>query len=58
MDTAKTLTNEKFEVGGMSCAACQARVERAVAGVEGVETVAVSLLTGGMQVSYCAPATE
>ncbi len=40
----------KFEVTGMSCAACQARVEKAVSGVDGVESCAVSLLTNSMGV--------
>lgn len=41
---------KQFNVTGMSCAACQARVERAVAAVPGVTSVAVSLLTGAMGV--------
>lgn len=40
----------KFIVKGMSCAACSARVERAVASLEGVESVSVSLLTNSMNV--------
>ena len=36
----------------MSCAACSAHVERAVAAVPGVRSVAVSLLTNSMQVDY------
>ena len=40
----------KFEVTGMSCAACQARVEKAVSGVDGVQSCAVSLLTNSMGV--------
>lgn len=40
----------KFEVTGMSCAACQARVEKAVSAVDGVESCAVSLLTNSMGV--------
>lgn len=40
-----------FIVKGMSCAACSARVERAVSSVEGVESVAVSLLTNSMKVA-------
>ncbi len=40
----------KYKVTGMSCAACQARVERAVAAVPGVGSVAVSLLTNSMGV--------
>ena len=41
---------QKFKVGGMSCAACSARVEKAVSKVDGVTSVAVNLLTGDMQV--------
>ena len=40
----------KFEVTGMSCAACQARVEKAVSKIPGVTSVAVSLLTNTMGV--------
>ena len=48
---------EKFSVTGMSCAACSAHVEKAVAAVEGVAKVEVSLLTNSMNVDYAAPAT-
>ncbi len=41
---------EKYCVTGMSCAACQARVEKAVSSVPGVESCAVSLLTNSMGV--------
>lgn len=41
---------EKFLVTGMSCAACQARVEKAVSAVNGVTSVSVSLLTNSMGV--------
>ncbi len=41
---------EKYSVTGMSCAACQARVEKAVSAVPGVESCAVSLLTNSMGV--------
>ncbi|MCQ2425131.1 MAG: heavy metal translocating P-type ATPase [Lachnospiraceae bacterium] len=41
---------KRFRVTGMSCAACQARVEKAVSAVPGVESVAVNLLTGSMGV--------
>lgn len=44
-------------VTGMSCAACSAHVEKAVAAVPGVTDVAVSLLTNQMRVEYMAPAT-
>ena len=39
---------QKFDVSGMSCAACSARVEKAVKVVEGVSNVSVSLLTNSM----------
>ncbi|MBR5740270.1 MAG: heavy metal translocating P-type ATPase, partial [Firmicutes bacterium] len=39
-----------YDVTGMSCAACSARVEKAVRGVEGVTDCAVSLLTNSMGV--------
>ncbi len=42
---------EQYNVTGMSCAACQARVEKAVGAVEGVESCAVSLLTNSMGVT-------
>ncbi|MBQ6302677.1 MAG: heavy metal translocating P-type ATPase [Clostridiales bacterium] len=42
---------EKYLVTGMSCAACQAHVEKAVNGVEGVSSCSVSLLTNSMSVS-------
>lgn len=39
-----------FEVTGMSCAACSARVEKAVSQVPGVESCSVNLLTNSMTV--------
>ena len=42
---------EQYNVTGMSCAACQARVEKAVNAVDGVESCAVSLLTNSMGVT-------
>ncbi len=41
---------KQYDVSGMSCAACSARVEKAVNSVEGVSTCAVSLLTNSMGV--------
>lgn len=48
MDNSKT---EKYLVTGMSCAACQAHVEKAVSSVDGVESCSVSLLTNSMSVT-------
>ena len=49
---------EQYLVTGMSCAACQARVEKAVSAVPGVESCAVSLLTNSMGVEGTAPADD
>ena len=40
----------KFDVTGMTCAACSARVEKVTAAVEGVQKVEVNLLAGSMSV--------
>ena len=41
----------KFQVHGMTCAACSAHVEKAVCSLRGTEDVAVSLLTNSMNVT-------
>ena len=46
------MAQDKFDVGGMTCAACQAHVDRAVSKLNGVESVAVNLLAGSMMVDY------
>ena len=43
---------QRYEITGMSCAACASHVEKAVSAVPGVAGVAVSLLTNSMQVDY------
>lgn len=40
----------KFDIQGMSCAACSARVERAVGSLDGVRSCSVNLLTNSMSV--------
>ena len=40
----------RYAVSGMSCAACSARVEKAVSAVPGVTACSVNLLTGSMGV--------
>lgn len=47
---------EQFFVTGMSCAACAARVEKAVSKVEGVKSCSVNLLTNSMGVEGTASA--
>ena len=49
---------EQFTVTGMTCAACQSRVERAVSKVPGVTSCSVSLLTNSMGVEGDAAADE
>ena len=47
---------EHYTISGMTCAACQARVEKAVKKVEGVDSCSVSLLTNSMSVEGSAAA--
>jgi len=43
---------QKFNVAGMTCSACSAHVEKAVAGLDGVRSVNVNLLGGAMVAEY------
>ncbi len=45
---------EQYTVTGMTCAACSARVEKAVRAVDGVTACSVSLLTNSMSVEGAA----
>ncbi|MBO5033974.1 MAG: heavy metal translocating P-type ATPase [Lachnospiraceae bacterium] len=49
---------EQYTVTGMSCAACSARVEKAVSKVEGVSSCSVSLLTNSMGVEGTASSAD
>ncbi|MBQ8164098.1 MAG: heavy metal translocating P-type ATPase [Clostridia bacterium] len=49
---------KQFDVTGMSCAACSARVESAVKRVEGVDSCSVNLLTNSMTVEGKATSSE
>ena len=49
---------KQYEVTGMSCAACSARVEKAVSKVPGVTSCSVSLLTNSMGVEGTASSAE
>lgn len=49
---------EQYDITGMSCAACSARVEKAVNSVPGVTSCAVSLLTNSMGVEGSASPDE
>ena len=48
---------KQYNVTGMTCAACQARVEKAVSKVDGVTSCSVSLLTNSMGVEGTASDT-
>lgn len=52
------MINEKFNITGMTCAACSAHVEKAVRAVEGVQSVSVNLLMNSMVAEYENPASE
>ncbi|MCI9597607.1 MAG: heavy metal translocating P-type ATPase [Firmicutes bacterium] len=46
------MKEEKFNITGMTCSACSARVEKATSKLEGMEAVSVNLLTNSMKVAY------
>ena len=46
------MASQTFDVTGMTCAACSARVEKATSEVSGVQSVAVNLLKNSMEVTY------
>ncbi|MBQ1449805.1 MAG: cation transporter, partial [Eggerthellaceae bacterium] len=46
------MATQRFDVTGMTCAACSARVEKATAEVAGVEKAVVNLLKNSMDVTY------
>ncbi|NLN07629.1 MAG: heavy metal translocating P-type ATPase, partial [Firmicutes bacterium] len=46
------IVESRFEVRGMTCASCQAHVERAVRELEGVDQVDVNLMTNTMKVRF------
>lgn len=48
----------KYLITGMTCAACSARVEKAVSKLEGIESCSVSLLTNSMQIVGTTPDEE
>ena len=49
---------EQYRVTGMTCAACSARVERAVSALDGVDSCAVNLLTNSMVVDGTATSVQ
>ncbi len=49
---------KKFDVSGMTCAACQAHIQKAVSKLDGVDDVNVSLLSNSMTVEYNENSTD
>ena len=49
---ARSEARETFDVTGMTCAACEARVQRSAAGVRGVSEASVNLLKNSMEIAY------
>lgn len=46
------MNNEKYNVSGMTCAACSLAIEKSVSKLEGIGEVKVNLITNTMEVSY------
>lgn len=46
------LQKEQFDITGMTCSACSARVEKSVAKLHGIQEVSVNLLKNSMVASY------
>lgn len=46
------MKKEVFDITGMSCAACSARIEKGVSGMEGMQQCSVNLLKNSMTVTY------
>ena len=46
------MKKDKYIISGMSCAACQASVQKVVSRIDGVTECDVNLITGKMNVSY------
>ena len=46
------MRKELLDITGMSCSACSSRIEKVVGRMDGVETIAVNLLTNKAQVTY------
>lgn len=46
------MKKERYDISGMSCSACSARVEQAVSKLEGIDNCQVNLLTNSMQLVY------
>ena len=48
----EAMKKEVFDITGMTCSACSARIEKGVSGMEGTREVNVNLLKNSMTVTY------
>ena len=46
------MQKEQFDITGMTCSACSARIEKSVAKLPGIQEVSVNLLKNSMVASY------
>ena len=46
------MKTEKFNIGGMTCAACQANVEKCVRKLDGTKEAEVSLISNQLKITY------
>ena len=46
------MREEKFDITGMTCSACSARVEKAASKLDGMDSVTVNLLTNSMKAKF------
>ena len=44
------MKKEKYKITGMSCAACQSRIEKGISKLDGIKSCNVSLLTNSMEI--------
>ena len=51
-EESAALIKERYNVGGMTCSACSAHVEKSVSKLNGVSKAEVNLLTNSMTVEY------
>jgi Cu2+-exporting ATPase len=52
LGTATAPSKETFDITGMTCAACEARVQKSAAAVKGVSAANVNLLKNSMELEY------
>ena len=46
------MKKEVYDITGMTCSACSARIEKGMGKLEGIDTVSVNLLKNSMSITY------